>query len=382
MSEDRELIAVIDLIYEAVLDGSLWPHVLVKLADVTGAAQVSMTSRDKRTGSFTTLSPRTDPIWSAAYKDYWRFHNPLWQQTTSWPAGEIYTLDRLVHKKVYSASPVFNEWWQPSGRGLSAAGANLLKEDQFSVLIYMANAPGKDDLTERQIRIFQATLRHLVRAVRISRQLWNLGLKQAAPPEQFDTLPHGAFLVDSAARVVLANTAARRMLEDGEGLALQDSCLTVTGGSDDLQKLISVCAQNLWIAEKPASDLEILRTPPRSPLQVTVAPFQSKTPLTDIPWIGVGAPAAIVTVRDPDIDRRRQESDLRRRYGLTAAESGLVTEILKGDGRAAAARRRGISGATAKTHLSSIFEKTGTHRQAELIRLLLGDNANSRELET
>ena len=222
MSEDRELIAVIDLIYEAVLDGSLWPHVLVKLADVTGAAQVSMTSRDKRTGSFTTLSPRTDPVWSAAYKDYWRFHNPLWQQTTSWPAGEIYALDRLVQRDVYSATPVFNEWWRPSGRGLSAAGANLLKEDQFSLLIYMVNAPGKDDLSERQIRLFQATLRHLVRAVRISRQLWNLGLKHAAPPEQFDTLPHGAFLVDASARVVHANTAARRMLEDGEGLVLQE----------------------------------------------------------------------------------------------------------------------------------------------------------------
>jgi DNA-binding CsgD family transcriptional regulator len=54
---------------------------------------------------------------------------------------------------------------------------------------------------------------------------------------------------------------------------------------------------------------------------------------------------------------------------------------LKGDGRLAAARRRGITGATAKTHLSNIFEKTGTHRQAELIRLLL-DAADAREMET
>jgi len=31
-----------------------------------------------------------------------------------------------------------------------------------------------------------------------------------------------------------------------------------------------------------------------------------------------------------------------------------------------------ISDATAKTHLANIFEKTGTHRQAELVRCLLG----------
>jgi DNA-binding CsgD family transcriptional regulator len=47
----------------------------------------------------------------------------------------------------------------------------------------------------------------------------------------------------------------------------------------------------------------------------------------------------------------------------------------------AAARRRGISGGTAKTQLASIFEKTGTHRQAELVRLLL-DNADGNKMET
>jgi DNA-binding CsgD family transcriptional regulator len=54
------------------------------------------------------------------------------------------------------------------------------------------------------------------------------------------------------------------------------------------------------------------------------------------------------------------------RFGLTDAESGVAAEILKGDGRLAAARRLGISDTTAKTHLSNIFEKTGTRRQAEL----------------
>jgi DNA-binding CsgD family transcriptional regulator len=112
-----------------------------------------------------------------------------------------------------------------------------------------------------------------------------------------------------------------------------------------------------------------------------VTPLRSKAQLADIPWIGAGAPVAIVMVSDPDGDRGRREINLRRRFGLTGAESRLAAEIVKGDGRMAAARRRGISGATAKTHLSSIFEKTGTHRQAELVRLLL-DAGDSREMET
>ena len=61
-------------------------------------------------------------------------------------------------------------------------------------------------------------------------------------------------------------------------------------------------------------------------------------------------------------------------------EAALAAEILRGDGRKAAARRCGISDATAKTHLRNIFEKTGTHRQAELILLLLGAS-DARDME-
>ena len=65
------------------------------------------------------------------------------------------------------------------------------------------------------------------------------------------------------------------------------------------------------------------------------------------------------------------------RFGLTDAESGVAAEILKGrpPSRRAAV---GISDTTAKTHLSNIFEKTGTRRQAELVRLLV-DTADARE---
>ena len=83
MNGDSELVALIDLIYGAVLDSGLWPSVLVKLASATGAAQVSMTSRDLRAGIFTALSPRTDPDLVASYR------NPLWARTTSWPAGKF-----------------------------------------------------------------------------------------------------------------------------------------------------------------------------------------------------------------------------------------------------------------------------------------------------
>src|SRR3977135_2597156 len=61
MSDGKELSALIDLIYEAVLDNDLWPSVLIKLADTIGAAHASMPSVDWRANIFTPLAPRDDP---------------------------------------------------------------------------------------------------------------------------------------------------------------------------------------------------------------------------------------------------------------------------------------------------------------------------------
>ncbi len=376
MSEESELFALIDLIHEALLDGSLWPSVLVRLADATGAAQISMSSREPQTGMFTALAPRTDPDFVASYTEYWRHHNPLLPATFRWPAGKIYALDQLMPREAFAATPVCNEWWLPSGRGLAAAGANIMVEDQFSALIYIANGPGEVNLGERQISMFKAALRHITWAVRINRRLWDLELEHLAPAEQFEALRHGALLLDASARVVRANGAAKAMLDDGDGIVLRNGRLFASDGSDELQELVSLCARRYGAPGSPGYELRLPRIPPDSQLHVTVTPLGLPTRLAASPWLGVGVPVAFVTMSDPDAVARRRHSELCQRYNLTGKEAALATEILKGDGRAAAARRCNISEMTAKTYLANIFAKTGTRRQAELVRLLIEDDTS------
>jgi DNA-binding CsgD family transcriptional regulator len=83
---------------------------------------------------------------------------------------------------------------------------------------------------------------------------------------------------------------------------------------------------------------------------------------------------ALLLVNDPQQERHNRVVALQRRFRLTLAEAEFALEIIKGDGRAAAARRSNISVGTARTHLEHIFEKTGVRRQAELVHLLLSDH--------
>ncbi|MBY0398607.1 MAG: helix-turn-helix transcriptional regulator, partial [Thermoleophilia bacterium] len=62
---------------------------------------------------------------------------------------------------------------------------------------------------------------------------------------------------------------------------------------------------------------------------------------------------------------------LQDQFGFTPAEAALAVDILAGNDLAASATRRRITRNTARVHLRHLFEKTGTRRQAELVRLLL-----------
>lgn len=59
-----------------------------------------------------------------------------------------------------------------------------------------------------------------------------------------------------------------------------------------------------------------------------------------------------------------------RRFGLTAAESRLAAQLLRGLRVSDAAVELGVTPNTARSYLKNIFAKTGARRQADLLRLL------------
>jgi DNA-binding CsgD family transcriptional regulator len=381
MSTGGKLVGLIDLIYEAALDNDLWPAVAMKIADAVGAAQVAMPSFDWRANIFTTVAPRFDPEFLAAYGQHWAFQEPVVPRAMHWPPGKIYALDDLLPREEFASTPVFNEWWQPAGCGLAAMGANLASEHMFTSLICIFNAPGKDAFNSEQVRLFQAALPHISRAVRINRKMRSLELQNLAAAERFETMPQAAMLADAWARVVIANAAAKSMLDARDGIFLRDGRLCVNGSPDALQSLVASCARSPPGKGGVGGELKVPRLLPRAPLRVSVTPLRSRGRLQSYPWAAVGNPVALIMVSDRDLDRRRREMNLRHRFGLTTAEATFAAEILKGDGRKAAARRCRITDETAKSHLASIFEKTGAHRQAELVRLLL-DVSGPQDVES
>lgn len=168
-----------------------------------------------------------------------------------------------------------------------------------------------------------------------------------------DWLDLGVIIADATARPIRLNRRAGSIVARGDGLYATPFGIT-TAIPEETGRLRQAIAK----AAKGGARLRLSRPSGAPPLLVTVIP------------VGSG-PLVALFVMDPDIAGTPSPALLQELFGLTAAEAVFAAEISRGDGMQAVAERLSIAPTTARTHLTRIFEKTGTRRQAELVRLLM-----------
>jgi DNA-binding CsgD family transcriptional regulator len=166
---------------------------------------------------------------------------------------------------------------------------------------------------------------------------------------------------------VWTNKEATAILARADGLAIQNKCLRAANPSENanLQLLIqATAAASEGRTARSGGPLKVSRPSLARSFAVLVAPIRMER-------IFARQPAAVVFVTDPERQTETPPEFLKRLYGLTTREAALAALLLQGIDLKEAAAQLGTSMNTARTHLRLIFEKTDTHRQSELIHLLL-----------
>jgi DNA-binding CsgD family transcriptional regulator len=115
----------------------------------------------------------------------------------------------------------------------------------------------------------------------------------------------------------------------------------------------------------PGGAIALSRPSLSTPLPVLVAPLRGQ-------WTPPAAPraAAAVFVTDPERSGTVAGRQLVELFGLTPAEAQLAVALLAGKRLAHIAAERGVQLPTVRNQLRAVLAKTGTGRQAELVRLL------------
>ncbi len=190
-----------------------------------------------------------------------------------------------------------------------------------------------------------------------------LGLARAKGlAEAFELLGSAAVALDWRGEVILANPTARRTLT-GE-LRIAKRRLTASDNE--------ACRSISDLVDRATSPL--LTPAPRPPVAV---PRPGRRPLIvyAVPVLGEARDIftrarALLVVLDPDARPTPPEEALRVAFALTSAEARLAARLGTGESLDEAAGSLGISKETARCHLKAIFDKTGAHRQSELVALL------------
>jgi DNA-binding CsgD family transcriptional regulator len=185
-----------------------------------------------------------------------------------------------------------------------------------------------------------------------------------------DAMATPMFACARNANIVYANTAAEALLRENDGLSSEGRRLAgvAPAVTERLRQAIATAAK--LQANDVRTDAGTLKLPRRSAaehLTLNIAPLPQQ-------WAGLGdkaqGPAVLVTVQREKTFADFARAGLLEAYDLTDAELRLLCALSGGGALPEVARRLGIRHTTARTHLQHIFDKTQTHRQAELLALV------------
>jgi DNA-binding CsgD family transcriptional regulator len=363
----HDLSEFVGSIYETALDPDAWPAMLNRLADLLGAtAGAHLASYNSKTYVCTELASRLDLESRRALPEYCACRAYFYRRGASHPLGAVYMPETFMSREEHCRTAIFNEWYKPQGVE-AMMRANLLIEGPVSTVVTVGRRYSEGDFGTSEIRLFGTLIPHLQRAVQLQLRLAGVDGPPTSSAEMLNRLRQGVLLVDAGAQVIFANGAAERMLRAGGGLFLgRDGLRAETAGDTRLlRRMIADSAEPREELGGAGGRLRFSREH-RAPLTVLVIPHRAR-----FAWINVVRPRAILFITDPEEAAVVRREGLRQDFGLTPAEAGFTREVLKADGLQAAADRLGISLTTARTHLAHVFDKTGTRRQAELVRLIL-----------
>ncbi len=296
--------------------------------------------------------------------------NPYLARLSRLPSSTmVFRLEELVSPRLLQETEIYDR----IGRRYSVergVAANVVVESAtrrvLGALSFHGFAHGA--ASDEELAFLRRLMPHLGTAIRVTVALFEAEERARMACETLDRLRMPILLADASCRVRFANRAGRALLAARDGLR-DESCLEALDPAEtrDLGKLIHAAARAPLDGYSGTGGTLAVRRARESapPLEVVVAPLPP-----DQPGDWPAGELAIVLASDPADGPQEASALLAQRFGLTPTETQLALALLDGTGVKEAADRLGVSFNTARCHLQHIFDKTGTRRQAELVRLL------------
>lgn len=367
---EQSLLELIELVYAAACDPAEWPRMLSRLNETMQGAGATLCAAS-RTGTHA----RLDAGVGIFGREFQQEYPALVTTDPFYLAGQAHNLFRegivaLGEAFVPMTSLERTDFYNTFGRQHGYVGGitGVVASSPSSLaLVSVSRRPGQS-FDDSQGNLMRALMPHFMRALQVHLRLIEANARELGLRNALDRLATGAVLVSISGRPLFVNRSARETVAERDGVILDGDVLRAAFGRDTarLHAMIAGAAATANGDAVDAGGLLLLERPSgKRPLQLVV----SALPRAEV--VSETQASAIVFINDPD---RAAESDLtllRRFYGLSRAEADVASLLVQDHSIADIGGLLGVSANTVRFHLKQLFAKTGTHRQGELIRLLL-----------
>lgn len=273
----------------------------------------------------------------------------------------------LISDEEHFQTPAYHQIIEPWG--FHSEGVSILRKDIYDGLSsWFVRHPGQDEIGYDLLAKIAVLNKHITRAVRMQKRLDFLEQSVLRANSALDLVDFGLILYGGETTPLFINRLAQNICNERDGLQFGKNGLTI--GDRKANHTFKDLLKKVFSASIPARSQTggIVRVPrisekkPYSVMLVPLAPANKK--------MQYNANVAVL-VFDPNLKKNTTVDLFSSSYGLTASEAKLALELTKGISLTDYSAERNISVNTARTQLRSIFRKTETSRQPELVSLLL-----------
>jgi DNA-binding CsgD family transcriptional regulator len=370
MSDLEDFSNLVANIYDASLDPGLWPSVLEQACGFVRCSSANLFAQDSVRKSANLYFTWGDhPDFTRLYIDKYAKLNPMFPGVIFFNVEEVHQLIEIIPRYELCRTRFALEWMGP--QQMIDDMFCLLEKSAVSCSLFQVVRCRKDGVVDDEARRRMGLIApHVRRAILIGRVIDLQKVEAAALADSLDTLAAAMYLVDASGRIIHANASGHLMVSDG-------SVLRALGGR--LGALDAQANQALLdsFAAAEAGDAAVGRKGVAVPLKARTGEryVAHILPLTSGARRKAGiyyCAAATVFVHKAAVDLPSPPEAIVQEYKLTPSELRVLFGIVEVGGVPEVADVLGISETTARTHLKHLFEKTGTSRQADLVKLVAG----------
>ncbi len=311
-----------------------------------------------------------EEIWMHRYALDYGAEDMLAQHIETAPVAAFYASNLDVpNPERFPETRFYRDWLSPQDIAY-AAGAIVLKEGEWVTQLFLQRANGQQPFTRQEMSALDQLLPHLQRAIQMRQRFAEMALDQNFLAGSLDVLAMPTFLFDEFGRAVHFNRSAAGLLENATCLWLDNGYLQTPDRAVTFAIHNEIgCAVGIRPVDiRKAYGVVLLPRAGQMPLMLMVAPLPLSGRTT-------AQGAALLFAFDPAMRPTMTANLIRGLFGLSEAEASLTIALCSGRTLEEVALERGTSINTIKTQLKSVFLRTGTKRQADLISLVLASPA-------